>query len=178
MVLGLSLAAFTAFHTALSLVAIAAGLVAMVAFARGTWLPRTQHVFYWTTLATTLTGFLFPFKGFTPAIGVGIVSTVVLVVAFFALYRAKLAGRARAVYAVAAVVALWFNLFVLVVQSFLKIPALHTLAPNGSEPPFAAAQAVVLLGAVALGFFGVRRARRWSVTPGVNISPASGTAPV
>ena len=164
MVLGLSLAAFTALHVFISLVAIATGMVAMVAFARGAWLPRITHAFLWTTLATTVTGFLFPFNGFTPAIGTGIVSTVVLAIAFFALYRSKLQGRARTVYAVTAVMGLWLNLFVLVVQSFLKIPALHALAPNGNEPPFAAAQGVMLIAAVALGFFSVRKARRWGAT--------------
>ena len=161
MTLGLSLAAFTALHVVISLVAIGAGVIALVAFARGAWLTRTTHVFLWTTLLTNVTGFLFPFKGVTPAIVVGCVSTAVLVVAFLALYRSKLAGGARTAYAITATIALWFNCFVLVVQSFLKIPALHALAPNGNEPPFAAAQGAVLIACVALGFFSVRKARRW-----------------
>jgi hypothetical protein len=161
MMLGLSLAAFTALHVFISLIGIAAGIVALIGFARGAWLARTTHVFLWTTLLTNLTGFLFPFKGLTPAIVVGCVSTAVLAVAFLALYRSKLAGGARTVYAITATVALWFNCFVLVVQSFLKVPALHALAPNGNEPPFAAAQGAVLIACVALGFFSVRKARRW-----------------
>ena len=161
MTFGLSLAAFTQLHVLISLVAIAAGIVAMIAFARGAWLARTTHVFLWTTLITNITGFMFPFKGVTPAIIVGIVSTLVLVFAFNALYRAKLAGGARTVYAITATIGLWFNCFVLVVQSFLKIPSLHALAPNGNEPPFAAAQGAVLIACVALGFFSVRKARRW-----------------
>lgn len=164
MTLGLSLATFTALHVFISLVGIAAGLVALIAFARGTWLARMNHVFLSTTLATNLTGFMFPFKGFTPAIGVGIISTVVLVAAFLAVYRSKLKGGARTVYAVTATIGLWFNLFVLVVQSFLKIPALHALAPNGNEPPFAAVQGIVLLACVVLGFASVRAARRGNVT--------------
>jgi hypothetical protein len=163
MTLGLSLAAFTQLHVLISLVAIAAGIVSLVAFARGAWLARTTHVFLWTTLITNVTGFMLPFKGVTPAIAVGIVSTLVLVFAFDALYRAKLQGGARTVYAITATIGLWFNCFVLVVQSFLKIPALHVLAPNGNEPPFAAAQGAVLIACVALGFFSVRTARRWSV---------------
>jgi hypothetical protein len=158
--LGLSLSAFTTLHVIISLVAIVAGLVALVAFARGHRLANTTHLFLWTTLATTVTGFLFPFNGFTPAIGVGIISMVVLAVAFWALYGAKLRGGAQTVYAVTAVIGLYFNLFVLVVQSFLKIPALHALAPQGNEPPFAAVQGVVLISSLALGFFCVRRARR------------------
>lgn len=161
MTLGLSLAAFTQLHVLISLVAIITGILTLVAFARGAWLARTTHVFLWTTLITNVTGFMFPFKGLTPAIIVGGVSTVVLAGAFFALYRSKLQGGARSVYAITATIALWFNCFVLVVQGFLKIPALHALAPNGNEPPFAAAQGAVLIACVALGFFSVRRARRF-----------------
>lgn len=160
MVLGLSLAAFTQLHTIISLVAIATGLIATIAFARGSWLGATMHIFVWTTVATTVTGFLFPFNGFTPAIGTGIVSSVVLVVLLFALYQSKLQGGARTVFAVTATISLYLNLFVLVVQSFLKIPALHALAPLGKEPPFAAAQGVVLIASIALGYLSVKAARR------------------
>jgi hypothetical protein len=161
MLLGLSLAQFTMLHVIISLVAIAAGLVALIAFARGSMLRGTTHVFLWTTLLTNITGFLFPFKTFTPAIAVGIISTVILVFTFLAFYGSKLAGSARTVYAITATVALWFNLFVLVVQSFLKIPALHALAPQGNEPPFAAAQGAVLMAMLVLGYFSMRKARRW-----------------
>ena len=160
MVLGLSLAAFTQLHTIISLIAIATGLIALVAFARGRWLGGIMQIFVWTTVATTVTGFLFPFNGFTPAIGTGIVSSVVLAVLLFALYQAKLQGGARTVFAVTATISLYLNLFVLVVQSFLKIPALHALAPLGTEPPFAAAQGVVLLASIALGYFSVKASRR------------------
>ena len=165
MVLGPSLAAFTLLHTIISLIAIATGLVALIAFARGAWLGGFMQIFVWTTVLTTVSGFLFPYNGFTPAIGTGIVSSVLLLVLLFALYMAKLQGGARTVFAVTAAISLYLNLFVLVVQSFLKIPALHALAPQGNEPPFAAAQAFVLLGCVALGFFSLRRARRWSQAP-------------
>jgi hypothetical protein len=159
MVLGLSLAAFTQLHTIISLIAIVAGLIAMVAYARGSWLGSIMHIFVWTTVVTTVTGFLFPFNGFTPAIGTGIVSSVVLVVLLLALYQSKLQGRARTVFAVTATVSLYLNLFVLVVQSFLKIPALHALAPLGKEPPFAAAQGLVLIASIALGYFCVKARR-------------------
>jgi hypothetical protein len=165
MVLGLSLTAFTQLHTIISLIAIATGLIALVAFARDHWLASIMQIFVWTTVATTVTGFLFPFNGFTPAIGTGIVSSVVLVVLLFALYKSKLQGRARTVFAVTATISLYLNLFVLVVQSFLKIPALHALAPLGKEPPFAAAQGVVLLALIALGYFSVKAA-----PPGLNLA--------
>lgn len=151
MILGLSIPAFIALHVAISLVGIVAGLVALPALAKGHFLPGTQAIFLVTTLLTSLTGFLFPFRGFTPAIGVGIVSTLVLIVAFVALYGLKLRGRARGVYAVSATAALWMNLFVLVVQGFLKVPALNLLAPTGSEPPFLAAQGLLLIVMLILG---------------------------
>jgi len=156
MILGLTLSQFTLVHVAISLVGILAGLVALPAFARGHILPRTNGIFLWMTLLTSLTGFLFPIASFTPALGVGIISTLILVATFWAWYGRKLAGRARTVYAVTATIALWLNLFVLVVQSFLKVPALNALAPNGNEPPFLIAQAVLLLAVLVLGYKAVR----------------------
>ncbi len=157
MILGLSIPAFVALHVAISLVGILAGILALVAQAKGRFLPGTQGVFLGTTLLTSLTGFLFPFRGFTPAIGVGIVSIVVLIVALVALYGIKLRGRARVVYAVSATAALWLNLFVLVVQSFLKVPALNAFAPTGTEPPFLAAQGLLLIAMLILGAAIVRQ---------------------
>ena len=151
MILGLYIPAFIALHVAISLVGIVAGVVALGAQARGHFLRRTQMLFLVATLLTSLTGFLFPFRGLTPAIGVGIVSTLVLMAAFVALYGLKLRGRARGVYAVSATAALWMNLFVLVVQGFQKVPALNVFAPTGSEPPFLAAQGLLLIAMLLLG---------------------------
>ncbi len=152
MILGLTIPQFTTLHVAISLVGIATGLIALPAFARGRILPRLTGIFLWTTLLTSLTGFLFPIVAFTPALGVGILSMLILVLTFWAWYGRKLAGSARTIYAVTATIALWLNMFVLVVQSFLKVPALNALAPNGNEPPFLVAQAVVLGVAVLLGY--------------------------
>ncbi|WP_332819018.1 hypothetical protein [Sphingopyxis sp.] len=160
MILGLTIPQFTVLHVAISFVGIGAGLVALPAFARGRILPRTNGVFLWTTLLTSLTGFLFPIVAFTPALGTGIVSTLVLAVAFWAWYARKLAGRAAPIYAVTATMALWLNLFVLVVQSFLKVPALNALAPNGTEPPFAAAQGALLIVMIGLGYLAFKASRR------------------
>jgi len=110
-----------------------------------------------TTVATSATGFGFPFNGFTPAIGVGTLSLVVLAVTLLARYKFRLLGASRWIYVVGAMLALYFNTFVLVVQLFLKIPALHALAPQGTEPPFAITQGVVLLVFVVLGILSVRR---------------------
>ena len=160
---------FTLFHTVLSLIGIAAGLVVLRGLIRNNPLNGWTLVFLVTTAATTLTGFLFPFRGFTPAIGTGIVSTLVLVATIPARYTFHLAGSWRWIYVVGAVFSLYLNCFVLVVQSFLKVPALHALAPQGTEPPFAVAQAIVLVLFVIAGYLAVRRFR-----PGV---PRAALAP-
>lgn len=159
MILGLTIPQFTALHVALSLVGIAAGVIAMPAYAAGRWMPLMTGLFLATTSATTLTGFLFPIGGFTPALGVGIVSTVILAVALVALYGYGLKGRARPVYAITATTGLYLNLFVLIAQAFLKVPALNDLAPNGNEPPFLIAQVVLLAAAVILGWKATRHGR-------------------
>lgn len=150
---------FTLFHTVLSLIGIAAGLVVLRGLIRNNPLNGWTLVFLVTTAATTLTGFLFPFRGFTPAIGTGIVSTLVLVATIPARYTFHLAGSWRWIYVVGAVFSLYVNCFVLVVQSFLKVPALHALAPEGKEPPFAIMQAIVLVLFVVAGYLAVRRFR-------------------
>lgn len=160
MILGLTIPQFTALHVAISLVGIGAGLVALPAFARGHTRPRTTGIFLWATLLTSLSGFLFPIVAFTPALGVGILSTLILALAFHAYYGRKLAGRAAAVYAVTATLSLYLNLFVLVVQAFLKVPALNALAPTGTEPPFLMAQAALFGAALWFGYGAFKASRR------------------
>lgn len=160
MILGLTIPQFTTLHVLISFVGIIAGLIALPAFARGRILPRTNVIFLWFTLLTSLTGFLFPIVAFTPALGVGIFSTLILAVALWAWYGRKLAGGAASVYAVTATIGLWLNLFVLVAQSFLKVPALNALAPNGNEPPFAAAQGALLILMIGLGYLAFKASRK------------------
>lgn len=156
MILGLSLATFTDLHTIISLVAIAAGLVWLGGYLRRRWLARANMVFLTTTILTVLTGFLFPTATVTPAVAVGLICTALLAVAAFALFRGRL-GIWRPVYALTAIISLYLNCFVLVVQSFQKIPFLNAFAPSGSEPPFAIAQGVVLIAFVAAGWRALRR---------------------
>jgi hypothetical protein len=156
MMLGLSLAAFTKLHTVISLIAIVAGLAWLAVHLRGGWAGRVNSVFLVTTILTTVTGFLFPLPGITPAVAVGIVSTGLLIVAVFALVL----GRERIwrpVYTVTAIIALYLNCFVLVVQAFQKVPFLNAFAPTGTEPPFAVIQALVLIGFVIAGWRAFRR---------------------
>jgi hypothetical protein len=157
MILGMSLPAFTTFHVILSLIGIAAGLIAVLGMLSAQRPGIWAGLFLAFTVATSVTGFMFPFKGFDPADGVGVISLVVLAIAIVALYVYHLAGAWRWIYALSAVVALYLNVFVAVVQSFQKIPYLHPLAPTGSEPPFKIAQGIVLLLFIALGILAARK---------------------
>ncbi|AMD58310.1 hypothetical protein C241_10691 [Bradyrhizobium lupini HPC(L)] len=157
MILGLTIPQFTALHVGLSFIGIATGLIALPAYAAGRWMPRMMALFLVTTLATTLTGFLFPIGNFTPALGVGVISTLVLAIALVALYGYGLNGRARIIYTITATMSLYLNMFVLIVQAFLKVETLNKLAPNGNEPPFLIAQTVLLVGAICLGWKAARR---------------------
>jgi hypothetical protein len=143
------------FHVAVSLIGIVAGLVAMPALALGRWRAAWQLAFLVTTALTSLTGFLFPYGGMTPAILFGIVSTIALIIAAAALPLRATRAPAAIAYAVSATLALYLNLFVLIVQAFQKVPALQPLAPTQSELPFIAAQLVLLAGAMAMGWLAV-----------------------
>jgi hypothetical protein len=134
-------------HVLISLVGIASGFVVIFGFLTGRRLDRWTSIFLATTVLTSLTGFLFPIERITPGIVIGIVSLLVLAVAIIARYKVHLAGRAGPVYVVCSVIALYFNVLVLIVQSFQKVPPLKALAPTQSEPPFVVTQVV------ALGFF-------------------------
>ena len=136
---------YTIIHTLISLIAIFTGLIVLFGMIGGKRLDGWTKWFLVTAVATTITGFFFPFHGFTPAIGLGIISLPFLALTIFARYPKYLAGAWRWIYVIGAVICLYFNLFVLVVQAFEKITALHALAPTQSEPPFKLAQLVVLL---------------------------------
>ena len=157
--LGMSLATFTLVHVLLSLAGIATGFVVLFGFLGGKRLDGWTGVFLATTLATSLTGFGFPFVELLPSHKVGIVSLVVLALALLARYPLGLAGAWRRVYVISAVMALYLNSFVLVVQAFLKIPALHAAAPTQAEPPFAIAQGLLLVTFVVLGSLAATRFR-------------------
>src|SRR5258706_11417977 len=135
MMLGLSLSTFTLVHVVLSLVGIGSGFVVLYGLLVGKRLDGWTALFLVTTVATSATGFGFPFDHLLPSHKVGIVSLLVLAIAIAARYPLHLAGAWRRVYVVCAVVALYFNVFVGVVQAFLKIPALNAMAPKQTEPP-------------------------------------------
>jgi hypothetical protein len=159
MTLGMSLSTFTTFHVAISLIGIGSGIVFLFGLIAGRLYPLLTGLFLLTTIATSVTGFLFPFHGITPGIVVGILSLIVLALALLALYGRGLAGGWRTAFVISSCIALYFNVFVLIVQSFQKVPALHVLAPTQSEAPFKIAQLINLILFLVLTALAVRRFR-------------------
>jgi hypothetical protein len=153
MILGI----ITFVHVALSLIGILSGLVVAYGLLSAKRLDGWTGVFLATTVLTSVTGFFFPFHKFLPSHAVGIVSLVVLVISLYARYGRKMSGGWRRTYVITAMVALYLNVFVLVAQLFMKVPALQALAPTQSEPPFVVAQGTVLLLFVLLSVFATIR---------------------
>ena len=159
MIAGLSIENFTILHVAISLIGIVSGLIVLFGMLGARRLPGWTALFLATTVLTSVTGFMFPINGLTPAIVVGLISIVILAIALMALYVKHLSGAWRWIYVTTALAALYFNVFVLIVQSFQKVPALQKLAPTQSEPPFSVTQGVVLVAFLVLGTMAARRFR-------------------
>ena len=161
MVLGMSLSTFTMVHVVISLIGIVSGLVVLSGLFGSNRMPGLTALFLVTTILTSATGFLFPFEKLLPSHMIGILSLVLLLIACIALYATKLSGAWRWIHVVTAMAALYLNVFVLVIQSFLKIGPLHALAPSvpPSEPPFAVAEGVVLVFFIIVIIGAVRRFR-------------------
>jgi hypothetical protein len=151
--------AFTVFHVAISLAAIASGWVVLLGMIANRRLDGWTAFFLATTVLTSVTGFGFPIRGMTPGIAFGIISLVVLAVVIYARYPRHLAGGWRRVYIIGAAFAFYLNFVVLIVQSFQKVPALHDLAPNQNEPPFLAVQVVSTVAFIVLGTLAAKRFR-------------------
>ena len=156
MILGMSVPAFTLLHVVISLIGIFAGLIVLFGMFGAKRLNRWTALFLLTTVLTSVTGFFFHSTSFGPPHVVGVISLVVLAAATPALYVYRLAGSWRWIYVTGAVVALYFNVFVGVVQAFQKLSFLKPLAPTQSEPPFLVAQSVVLVIFVVFGVVAVR----------------------
>jgi uncharacterized membrane protein SirB2 len=159
MILGMTLSTFTIVHVLLSLVGIGSGLLVAYGLLLGKRFDGATAIFLATTALTSLTGFLFPFERLLTSHILGIISLVVLAVAIQARYARHLVGAWRSTYVVSAVLALFLNVFVLVAQIFMKVPAVHALAPTRTEPPFLVAQLLVLAVFIVLGIFAVKRFR-------------------
>ena len=167
MILGMTLATFTLFHVVISLVGIASGLIVVYGLLTGKRLDTWTAIFLIFTVLTSATGFLFPITHLTPGLVVGIISLVVLAFAILARYALHLNGIWRVAYVISAILALYLNVFVLVAQLFLKVPALKALAPTGKEPPFLIAQLTVMAVFVVLT---VLAAKRFHAEPVVRIA--------
>ena len=158
MILGLfSLSAYTIMHVIISLVAIATGLIVLVGVLGGKRLDGWTFWFLLTTALTSITGFGFPFDHLLPSHIVGIISLAALLLAIVARYAFDLAGPWRGLYVFAAMLALWFNVFVLVAQAFQKVSALKALAPTQADPPFLIAQTVVMVLFIIMGIAALRK---------------------
>ena len=164
MILGMSLSTFVTVHVIISLIAIVAGIIVMFGLLTSKSMPGLTAIFLLFTILTSATGFLIPplvSEKLLPSHMVGALSLVLLAIACIALYGMKLSGAWRWIYVVTAMISLYLNVFVLVIQSFLKVPALHALAPSvpPSEPPFAVVQGIVLVFFVIVIIGAVRRYR-------------------
>ncbi len=157
MIFGVSLFTYTLVHVIISLIGIASGLVVFFGLLTPRPLNGWTALFLATTVATSVTGFGFPFHKLSPAHIVGIISLIVLALPIVGRYAHHLAGAWRWIYVVSAVIAIYLNVFVAVLQAFEKIAALKALAPTQSEPPFLVAQLVILMLFVVLGVFAVKR---------------------
>ena len=158
MIWGMTTATFTLVHVVLSLIGIGAGLIVMVGLLSRRLPQGWNTLFLVTTVATSVTGFGFPFDHLLPSHKVGIISLVVLAVAILAQYGWHLAGGWRRVYVISAAIALYLNVFVAVTQAFLKIPVLTVLAPTQAEPPFAIVHLAVLALFIALTVVAMQKA--------------------
>src|SRR5216683_3042404 len=161
MILGMSLSTFTMVHVIISLIAIVSGIVVMFGLLGSRRMPGLTAIFLLFTILTSATGFLFPFEKLLPSHMIGILSLVLLAIACIALYVTQLSGPWRSVYIVTAMTSLYLNVFVLIIQAFLKVPVLHALAPSvpPAEPPFLVVQGVVLLFFVIVIVGAARRFR-------------------
>lgn len=157
MLLGLSLSAFTTLHVVISLIGIVTGLIVLAGFLVSKDIGLWTALFLIFTVLTSLTGFLFPVQHFMPSHAVGILSLIALALAVAARYRFHSVGAWRKVFVICSTIALYFNVFVLVVQLFRHVPALKAAAPTQSEPPFVVAQIIVMAAFIVLGIFAVKR---------------------
>ena len=157
--MNLDFSTFTWVHVIISLVGIVTGFVVMKGMLASQRLDDWTAVFLATTALTSLSGFGFPFTKLLPSHIVGIISLVVLLIAIVARYAFGMSGPWRPAYVVTALIAQWLNVFVLVAQLFMKVTALHALAPNGSEPPFLIAQTAVMVLFIIVGIATLRQFR-------------------
>jgi hypothetical protein len=165
MIFGMSTAIYTIIHVIISLIGIGTGFIVLYGLLNGKLLSPWNFVFLVTTILTSLTGFGFPNTSITPGIVLGLLSIIVLAIAVLALCTFNLNGPWRRTYAISAMIALYFNCFVLIAQSFEHVPALHALAPTATEGPFKIAQLLLLVLFIVLIIGAGRKFRSLPVQP-------------
>ena len=167
-ILGMTTSTFTLVHVLISLVGIGSGFIVVYGLLTGKRLDGWTATFLATTILTSVTGFLFPVEHILPSHIVGVISLVALAATLLARYARHMQHSWRTIYVVGAIVALYLNVFVAVVQSFLKIPPVHALAPTQKEPPFLVAQLAIMAIFVGIGILAVKKFR---VAP-IAVTPA------
>jgi hypothetical protein len=165
MILGMSLSTYTILHVLISLIGIGSGFIVLFGLINGRLPSPWNVVFLVTTILTSLTGFGFANTKVTPGIILGILSLIVLAIALVALYVFHLKGLWRRTYAIAAMIALYFNVFVLIAQLFEHVPGIHALAPTGTETPFKVAQLLLLILFIVLITTAAKKFRSPLVSP-------------
>jgi hypothetical protein len=159
MILGMSLSTFTLLHVVISLAGIGSGLIVVYGMLAKNRMDGMTAFFLATTILTDLTGYLFPVEHILPAHILGAISLTALAIALVARYGRRMEGSWRWIYVVTAMIGLYLNVFVAVVQSFMKVPAVQALAPTQKEPPFLVAQLLVMAIFVGLGVLALRKFR-------------------
>jgi hypothetical protein len=172
MIAGLSIATFTILHVVITLIAIVSGFIVMFALLSSRQPPALVAIFWLFTVATTVTGFMFPLNGFTPAVGTGVVATLFFVAGLIAIYVKSYAGAWRWIYVITMLVSLYLNVFVLITQSFQKLkllnPGAPVVGPPFAEPimtQFAIAQGVTIAFFVIVGIVAARKFRPLAALP-------------
>jgi hypothetical protein len=150
-------AALVFIHILISLFGIGSGFVILAGFLGGKRLDGSNAFFLVTTILTSLSGFILPAHKILPSHILGVLSLIALAIACVARYAKKMQDGWRKTYVISAMISFYFNVFVLVAQLFLKVPSLHSLAPNGSEPPFAIAQSIVLIAFAVFTVLAVKK---------------------
>ena len=153
------LAIYTVIHVLISLVGIGSGFAVFYGLLAGRRTEGLTTLFLTTTVLTSLTGYGFPVHQLMPSHIVGAISLVVLVIAIMARRALRQTGRRRSTFIVTSAIAQYLNVFVLIIQSFEKVPALKAAAPTQSEPPFVVVQVAVLAFFIVMTILAVRRFR-------------------
>lgn len=154
-----SLSTFAWVHTILSLVGLVSGFVVLIGLFGSKTIGGWTALYFASTVATSVTGFGFPFDRFQDSHWVGVLSLVVLAAAILARYVFRFAGAWRWIYALGVALSLYFLVFVGIAQLFKKVPALAAMAPTLSEPPFAITQLTVTAIFVVLAIAAAKKFR-------------------